>query len=901
MAVAKYLSQLQKDKKALVKNLSDKGVQARDSETFTTLVPKVATIETASPIEEYIVIEPSTKHQTFRPAEGYDGIARVELVPVQSNIDENIIPDNIREGATILGVTGVYDGVKDLDLQDKSVNPTSNPEGITVEVDSNYDALGKVKVNPIQAWMVNGLTPDKVKKGEEILELVGTYGPTSQVKQVAPTKSGFTVYPDGNIEFLQKVIIEPVTAAVDSNIAPNNIRVGVNILGITGKFDGDYKFQEKTVTASKEDMIELVPDSGYDAMTKVYVNRVTAGIDYNIRPENIKKGIEILNVRGTYEPAPSQTSKFVYPRVYEQIIRPDEGYGTLDQVVVGEVTAAIDSSIKANNIRKGVTILDVEGTMEPVNAHGIYVDPAINEKTYYPLEGYNSISTVTVNPVTATIDDRIVPTNIKKGVSILGVEGTYDGGVANLQIKEVLPTDSTQVINADNGFDALSNVTVLPTPTEDIIINPSVENQTINRTPGLFINKIEVPKVTSAIDRNIIPENIKMNMSILGVVGTYDGGINDYFGAIPKGTSSCPGLAKAVLSIPETIAFSSSDASYAFSGLTQITTVPKLDYSNLTVLDYMFKDTKMSDITQFVIPEKATSVNGIFSGCTFPAGTYNFNLPNVVKLNILNGIKFTSGSNTTVNIKISNKCTDLTYLCSNRESYNAGYYNLTTDGSTVITSMYGTFMGSSGIVSLICDDNIKPTTLQRFHHYNSYNRSRAFRYLKINLDECTDMSYMFYGNRCPDTIEVTGESRKLTTMYYFTYEDWYDDFLALKEIKGQMYGDKLVEVRNCFYRQPNLTTFFGFKNFGKGFTSNTTNYANYKLDLSYSSKLTYESLINIINNLYDLNITYGVYDETGAPGGGTLVRQALVLGATNLAKLTDEEKAIATNKGWNLS
>ena len=53
--------------------------------------------------------------------------------------------------------------------------------------------------------------------------------------------------------------------------------------------------------------------------------------------------------------------------------------------------------------------------------------------------------------------------------------------------------------------------------------------------------------------------------------------------------------------------------------------------------------------------------------------------------------------------------------------------------------------------------------------------------------------------------------------------------------------------------------------------------------------------MNVINNLYDLNITYDVAN------GGTLYTQSLVLGGTNLAKLTDEEKAIAINKGWSLS
>ena len=55
-----------------------------------------------------------------------------------------------------------------------------------------------------------------------------------------------------------------------------------------------------------------------------------------------------------------------------------------------------------------------------------------------------------------------------------------------------------------------------------------------------------------------------------------------------------------------------------------------------------------------------------------------------------------------------------------------------------------------------------------------------------------------------------------------------------------------------------------------------------------------ESLMNVINNLYDLNLTYDVAN------GGTLYRQILRLGSTNLAKLTSDEIAIATNKGWDV-
>ena len=56
------------------------------------------------------------------------------------------------------------------------------------------------------------------------------------------------------------------------------------------------------------------------------------------------------------------------------------------------------------------------------------------------------------------------------------------------------------------------------------------------------------------------------------------------------------------------------------------------------------------------------------------------------------------------------------------------------------------------------------------------------------------------------------------------------------------------------------------------------------LDLSSSPLLTHDSLLNVINEAADV---------TASP-------QTLTLGATNLAKLTDEEKAIATSKGWTL-
>lgn len=50
---------------------------------------------------------------------------------------------------------------------------------------------------------------------------------------VVPTTEAQEIYPEANKSFV-KVNVEPVTADIDINIKPTNIRDGVQILGVTG-------------------------------------------------------------------------------------------------------------------------------------------------------------------------------------------------------------------------------------------------------------------------------------------------------------------------------------------------------------------------------------------------------------------------------------------------------------------------------------------------------------------------------------------------------------------------------------------------------------------------------------------------------------------------------------------
>ena len=64
--------------------------------------------------------------------------------------------------------------------------------------------------------------------------------------------------------------------------------------------------------------------------------------------------------------------------------------------------------------------------------------------------------------IDATELAKLIPGNIKAGVIVLGIEGTYAGDTITVQSKTVSPTFLQQVILPDVDYDYLSQVTVSP-------------------------------------------------------------------------------------------------------------------------------------------------------------------------------------------------------------------------------------------------------------------------------------------------------------------------------------------------------------------------------------------------------------------------------------------------------
>jgi hypothetical protein len=87
----------------------------------------------------------ATKDGAYTVPQGYhDGSGKVELDATEK---AKLIPANIREGVTILDVTGTMSGSESEKKQTKEVTPTK--EGFSVLPDSGYTCLTEVVVAPI--------------------------------------------------------------------------------------------------------------------------------------------------------------------------------------------------------------------------------------------------------------------------------------------------------------------------------------------------------------------------------------------------------------------------------------------------------------------------------------------------------------------------------------------------------------------------------------------------------------------------------------------------------------------------------------------------------------------------------------------------------------------------------
>lgn len=137
----------------------------------------------------------------------------------------------------------------------------------------------------------------------------------------------------------------------------------------------------------------------------------------------------------------------------------------------------------------------------------------------------------------------------------------------------------------------------------------------------------------------------------------------------------------------------------------------------------------------------------------------------------------------------------------------------------------------------------------------------------LDVSNVADMTAMFYGCSSLTTIPLLNTS-KITGM-----NNMFADCINLTTIPA-------LDISNVDSKYSLVGIFAGCSNLKSILMTGMK----VDFDISASTKFERTDLVTILNNLATVTTT-----------------TTLTMGATNLAKLTDEDKAIATNKGWTLA
>ena len=240
-----------------------------------------------------------------------------------------------------------------------NINPSINTQTFTV--DNIYLGYSPITVNPVTSSIDANIRPENIKKDVTILGVTGNIEFITEELTVTPTRRKQTKTPSS--DGYSKVVINAVTSDIDGNILPENILSGVEILGVAGTV-----IESRETTRNIERNGTFEPPTGYTGFSSVEVN------------------VELDQERLVVTPSTSQ-----------QTFNARDEYHGYAPVIVNAVTASVDSNIQPGNIKQGITILGTVGTCIELNPQQLNVALTSEDgNTFTPSGLYNGINRITV-------------------------------------------------------------------------------------------------------------------------------------------------------------------------------------------------------------------------------------------------------------------------------------------------------------------------------------------------------------------------------------------------------------------------------------------------------------------------------------------------------------------------
>ena len=285
---------------------------------------------------------------------------------------------------------------------------------------------------------------------------------------------------------------------------------------------------------------------------------------------------------------------------------------------------------------------------------------------------------------------------------------------------------------------------------------------------------------------------------------------------------------------------------------------------NCRYLFSYYDGTSLDSVLSTLDTSNVTDMNGMFYGCSNLTSIPQLDTSKVTNMRCM----FQACRNlTTIPQLDTSNVTDMSKMFSGLYAYDA-----------TSTSFY------MKLTSIPLFDTSKVTRMDDMF-YQCYELTNI---PQLDTSNVTDMYHMFYKCENLTTIPLLNTSN-VTNMY-----GMFEGCRNLTSIP-QLDTSKVTNMSSMFESCSNLTSIPQLD------TSKVTNMGymfdgcnNLKeihmtgmkisFDISASTNFTESALVEILNNLATVTST-----------------KKLTMGSTNLAKLTDEEKAIATNKGWTLA
>ena len=575
---------------------------------------------------------------------------------------------------------------------------------------------------------------------------------------------------------------------------------------------------------------------------------------------------------------------------------------------------------------------------------------AIQSKGVTPTGGLSSYAEAILNIPTSSVMGPLEETITEGGEYSFnpiddGVEG-YNSVKINVDIEiPEIPTfetqsksveikkNGTQTITPDSGYDGLSSV--------EVKVNVA---STTGKTPipnGFRFTGGDIAQVDfSQYDWSMVYDTSEFFSGCSHSTGDWSNFIENFNGDVlsvqymfgnksnsdsGKGVSSLPNLGSLTSNLKST-----SYMCYNQKPLTDISAVNLWDTHNVTDASYMFTgNTSYSgyqpqittaDLSNFGHPDgydgtymfnycnKLTTVKGLrltngyytFSNCSSLHTVEDLDISRATSLyaffngceNLIN-IPTLDTSNATDMSYMFNRCKKLTIPMLDTSKVTTMYsmfYGCTqlTDASTIphfdtsnVTDMGGMFANCSNLISVPHFDTSNVTTMSQMF----YGCRKLQTIPQFDMSKVTSVNKMFYN--CYDLKSIPDLNTVSLTKFGQTTNTWLRGATVVESI-GVLDCDSITEVAYLLSYNNTLTKLThlgGFRNLGKASSVSNTN-SNYFL--YYAPNLTYESVMNVINLLYD----------RAANGLSNLT---LKLHANHMAMLSEDDIAIATNKGWTLT